>query len=98
MPDKQSEENVRHESLGCKGCNAPANVDADDPRSYYKVSERLVQETENACYGNQYHNPSNPKAHYHSTGPELRSRLKVGWMSLSRAWERRNDCGVLSMF
>jgi len=35
----------------------------------------LVQETENACYGNQYHNPSNPKAHYLSTGPELWDQL-----------------------
>jgi cystathionine beta-synthase len=72
MPDKQSEEKRQAlRAWGAKVVITPTNVDADDPRSYYKVSERLVQETENACYGNQYHNPSNPKAHYHSTGPEL---------------------------
>lgn len=72
MPDKQSEEKRQAlRAWGAKVVITPTDVDADDPRSYYKVSERLVQETENACYGNQYHNPSNPKAHYHSTGPEL---------------------------
>ena len=72
MPDKQSEEKRQAlRAWGAKVVITPTNVDADDPRSYYKVSERLVQETENACYGNQYHNPSNPKAHYLSTGPEL---------------------------
>lgn len=72
MPDKQSEEKRQAlRAWGAKVVITPTDVDADDPRSYYKVSERLVHETENACYGNQYHNPSNPKAHYHSTGPEL---------------------------
>ncbi len=72
MPDKQSEEKRQAlRAWGAKVVITPTDVDAEDPRSYYKVSERLVQETENACYGNQYHNPSNPKAHYHSTGPEL---------------------------
>lgn len=72
MPDKQSEEKRQAlRAWGAKVVITPTDVDASDPRSYYKVSERLVQETENACYGNQYHNPSNPKAHYHSTGPEL---------------------------
>ena len=72
MPDKQSEEKRQAlRAWGAKVVITPTDVDAEDPRSYYKVSERLVHETENACYGNQYHNPSNPKAHYHSTGPEL---------------------------
>src|SRR5690606_36932882 len=38
---------------------------------YYKVAERLSIETPNAFLANQYHNASNPKAHVHSTGPEL---------------------------
>lgn len=76
MPDKQSEEKRQAlRAWGAKVVITPTNVDADDPRSYYKVSERLVHETENACYGNQYHNPSNPKAHYLSTAPELWEQL-----------------------
>ena len=53
----------------------PTDVEPEDPRSYYQVSARLVQETENSVYANQYHNPSNPKAHYLSTGPEIYSQL-----------------------
>ena len=76
MPDKQSEEKRSAlRAWGSKVVITPTNVDADDPRSYYKVSERLVTENENACYANQYHNPSNPKAHYLSTGPELWEQL-----------------------
>ena len=76
MPDKQSEEKRQAlRAWGSKVVITPTNVEADDPRSYYKVSERLVQETPNSCYGNQYHNPSNPKTHYHSTGPEIWEQL-----------------------
>ena len=76
MPDKQSEEKRQAlRAWGAKVVITPTDVAADDPRSYYKVSERLVQETENSCYANQYHNPSNPKAHYLSTGPELWDQL-----------------------
>ena len=74
--EEQSEEKRQAlRAWGAKVVITPTNVDADDPRSYYKVSERLVQETENACYGNQYHNPSNPKTHYLSTGPEIWEQL-----------------------
>ncbi len=77
MPDKQSEEKRQAlRAWGSKVVITPTNVEADDPRSYYKVSERLVQETPNSCYGNQYHNPSNPKTHYLSTGPELWEQLE----------------------
>ena len=49
----------------------PCGVAPDDPRSYYKVAERLVEETPNAFSPNQYANPNNPLAHYHTTGPEI---------------------------
>ena len=76
MPDKQSEEKRQAlRAWGSKVVITPTDVAPEDPRSYYKVSERLVRETENACYANQYHNPSNPKAHYLSTGPELWNQL-----------------------
>lgn len=72
LPDKQSEEKrAALRGYGAKVVITPTNVEPDDPRSYYAVSRRLADETPGALYANQYHNPSNPKAHYASTGPEI---------------------------
>ncbi len=72
MPDKQSEEKrAALRAYGAKVVVTPTDVMPDDPRSYYKVSRRIADETPGAYYANQYHNPSNPLAHYRSTGPEL---------------------------
>jgi cystathionine beta-synthase len=76
LPDKQSEEKrAALRAYGARVVVTPTNVDADDPRSYYKVSRRIADETPNSYYANQYHNPSNPKAHYLSTGPEIWSQF-----------------------
>ena len=76
MPDKQSEEKrAALRAWGSRVVITPTNVEADDPRSYYEVSRRLVEESDNSFYANQYHNPSNPKAHYLSTGPEIYKQL-----------------------
>lgn len=48
----------------------PTNVEADDPRSYYKVAERIRDE-EGAYLPYQYYNQANPEAHYRTTGPEI---------------------------
>ncbi|MBI5496645.1 MAG: pyridoxal-phosphate dependent enzyme [Deltaproteobacteria bacterium] len=72
MPDKQSEEKRQAlRSVGAKVVICPTDVEPDDPRSYYCVSRRIAEETPNAFYANQYHNPANPESHYLSTGPEL---------------------------
>ncbi|MCO4745051.1 MAG: cystathionine beta-synthase [Proteobacteria bacterium] len=76
LPDKQSEEKrAALRAYGAKVVVTPTNVEADDPRSYYSVSRRIADETPNSFYANQYHNPSNPEAHYRSTGPELYKQL-----------------------
>lgn len=76
MPDKQSEEKrAALRAYGAKVVITPTDVEADDPRSYYSVSRRIAEETPNAYYANQYHNPSNPLAHYLSTGPELYDQI-----------------------
>src|SRR5690606_34246586 len=49
----------------------PATVAAADPKSYYKVAERLHQETPRSVYISQYFNELNMEAHYKSTGPEI---------------------------
>lgn len=72
MPDKQSEEKrAALRAYGARVVICPTDVEPDDPQSYYLTAKRLVEETPNAAYSNQYHNPSNPKAHYESTGPEI---------------------------
>jgi cystathionine beta-synthase len=72
MPDKMSEEKIRSlRAFGAKVVITPTAVEPEDPRSYYKVSRRIADETPGAFYANQYHNQSNPKAHYLTTGPEI---------------------------
>ena len=58
-------------AMGAKVYVCPANVRADDPRSYYQVAKRLHEETADSVYINQYFNELNSEAHYLSTGPEI---------------------------
>ena len=70
--DKQSQEKVDIlKAFGAEVIICPTDVDPEDERSYYSVSKRLAEETENSWYVNQYDNPSNAMAHYESTGPEI---------------------------
>lgn len=72
MPDKMSIEKVQSlRAVGARVVITPTAVEPEDPRSYYSVSRRIADETPGAFYANQYHNPSNPRAHYLKTGPEL---------------------------
>lgn len=58
-------------AMGAKVYVCPANVSADDPRSYYEVAKRLNQEIKGSVYINQYFNDLNIEAHYKTTGPEI---------------------------
>ncbi|HEX9564627.1 MAG TPA: pyridoxal-phosphate dependent enzyme [Gemmatimonadaceae bacterium] len=70
--DKQSREKADAlRAFGAEVIVCPTDVDPEDPRSYYSVSSRLVQETPNAWKANQYDNLSNTEAHYMTTGPEV---------------------------
>ena len=72
MPDKMSDEKVRLlRAYGAQVVITPTAVEPDDPRSYYSVSKRLVEETPNSILAGQYWNPANPEAHYKTTGPEI---------------------------
>jgi cystathionine beta-synthase len=72
MPDKMSNEKVQLlRAYGARVLVTPTAVEPDDPRSYYSVARKTVEETPNSILANQYHNPENPKAHYQTTGPEL---------------------------
>ncbi len=72
LSDKQSKEKMDIlRAVGAEVHVCPTNVAPDDPRSYYSVSRRLAEEIPNSWYVNQYDNPSNAKAHYLTTGPEI---------------------------
>ena len=71
MTDKNGAEKIDLlKAYGAEVVVCPVAVAPDDPRSYYKVAERLTEER-NAFRPNQYANPHNPVAHTKTTGPEL---------------------------
>jgi cystathionine beta-synthase len=70
--DKQSKEKVDIlRAVGSEVYVCPTNVAPEDPQSYYSTARRLAAEIPDAWYVNQYDNPSNARAHYESTGPEI---------------------------
>jgi cystathionine beta-synthase len=58
-------------AMGAKVYVCPANVSAEDPRSYYQVAKRIHEEIKDSVYINQYFNGLNVEAHYKTTGPEI---------------------------
>ena len=72
MPDKMSDEKKNFMiALGAEVIVTPTDVPPDSPQSYYSVARRIAAETPNAWYPDQYNNPKNIEAHYHTTGPEI---------------------------
>jgi cystathionine beta-synthase len=72
VADKQSQEKINIlKAVGAEVIVCPTNVAPDDPRSYYSVARKLNRDIPNSIYPNQYDNPSNTKAHYETTGPEI---------------------------
>jgi len=70
-PDKIPVEKISLlRAFGVEVITCPTSIAADDPRSYYKVAERIRDE-QGAYLPYQYHNQANPEAHYQTTGPEV---------------------------
>ena len=71
-PDKVSSDKIDVlKAYGAEVVVCPTAVAPDDPRSYYRVSDRIAAETPGGWKPNQYANPNNPRSHYETTGPEL---------------------------
>ena len=71
MTDKNGPEKIDLlKAYGAEVVVCPVAVAPEDPRSYYKVAERLTHER-NAFRPNQYANPNNPLSHEKTTGPEI---------------------------
>ena len=72
VSDKTKAEKIAYlKALGAVVYVCPANVPAEDPKSYYEVAKRIAAETPNSIYINQYFNELNIEAHYETTGPEI---------------------------
>lgn len=72
MPDKMSQEKQNlMRAYGAEVVVTPTDVPAESPESYYSTARRIASETPNAFYPDQYNNPMNIEAHYHTTGPEI---------------------------
>jgi len=71
MPEKSSQE--KQDLLKAVGAEVivTPSLPPEDPRSYYSVAERLAREIPGGFKPGQYENPSNPLAHYETTGPEI---------------------------
>jgi cystathionine beta-synthase len=72
MTEKVSVEKRRYlQALGADVVICPMTAKHDTPENYVSVAKRINNDTPNSLFMYQYNNPSNPDAHYHSTGPEL---------------------------
>jgi len=72
IPDKMSQEKINFlKAFGADVFVTPTDIPADSPQSYYETAKRLSKEIEDSFYVNQYHNSTNPEAHYYLTGPEI---------------------------
>lgn len=72
VSDKSSQDKIDLlKTMGAEVHICPANVPADDPRSYYEVAKTIHKKTKNSVYINQYFNELNIEAHYRFTGPEI---------------------------
>ena len=72
VTSKSSQDKI--DMLKAMGANVficPANVPADDHRSYYQVAKKMNEEIKGSLYINQYFNDLNSEAHYKTTGPEI---------------------------
>lgn len=58
-------------SMGAEVVICPADVEPEDPRSYYSQAESIAEAIPNSFYLAQNFNMDNSNAHYNSTGPEI---------------------------
>ncbi len=72
VPDKVAPEKIALlRAFGADVVICPTAVEPTSPESYYSVSDRLAEEIPAGYKPDQYSNPENPAAHYHTTAPEI---------------------------
>ncbi len=74
IPDKMSQEKVFNcRAMGAEVILTRSDVAKGHPE-YYQDLAQSIAEDRGAYYVNQFGNPDNPKAHYTTTAPEIRTR------------------------
>ncbi|MBM3705550.1 MAG: cystathionine beta-synthase [Actinobacteria bacterium] len=72
IPDKMSQDKIRLlKAYGAEVIITSTSVATDSPENYNNVADKLAKEIPNSFRPNQFENPSNPLAHYLTTGPEI---------------------------
>ena len=72
MPDKMSSEKVKLlRAFGAEVIITPTAVAPDHPDHYLQRARTITKETPGAVMADQFYNPANPDAHYHTTGREI---------------------------
>ena len=72
IPDKMSEEKLAHlRAMGIEIILTRSDVQKGDPEYYTEVAAKLVEDTPNSFFANQFSNPANPYVHETTTGPEI---------------------------
>jgi cystathionine beta-synthase len=71
-PDKVAQDKISVlRAYGAEVVVCPGAVPPEHSDSYYSVARRLAARTPGGWQPDQYANPENTAAHYHSTGPEI---------------------------
>ncbi|MFI4986570.1 MAG: pyridoxal-phosphate dependent enzyme [Alphaproteobacteria bacterium] len=77
IPDKMSQEKIFHlRALGVEVILTRSDVGKGHPDYYQDVAARLARETPGSFFVNQFANPSNPRAHEETTGPEIWEQME----------------------
>lgn len=77
VPDKMSREKIFNlKAMGAEVILTRSDVAKGHPQYYQDLAESIAEETEGAFFINQFGNPSNPEAHYLTTGPEMWEQLE----------------------
>ncbi|GEM06617.1 cystathionine beta-synthase [Rhodotorula toruloides] len=78
MPEKMSKEKSNTlKALGAEIYRTPTEAAWDSPESHISLAKRIVASTPNAVMLDQYNNPANPDAHYHTTAEEILHSLSL---------------------
>jgi len=77
IPDKMSREKISNlKAMGARVVLTRSDVAKGHPEYYQDLAQSMADEIDGAFFINQFGNPSNPKAHEETTGPEIWEQME----------------------